>query len=92
MKKRFLAIITVFILSIGLLFACGQPKKSAITEAEAQKIALESAGLAISQVTDIHTHLITQNDAPCYQVHMTTDTGDVTVVINAATGEVIGNG
>ena len=62
------------------------------TAEKAQKIALEHEGLKESDVSDIHTHLIDQNGAPCFQIHMTTENGEVTIVVDAATGEVIGHG
>ncbi len=92
MNKRLFAIISAVLLCVSLLAACGKTKEGPITEAEAQKIALESAGLVISQVSDLHTHVITQDGQACFQVHMTTDSGEVTVVINATTGEVVSNG
>jgi len=76
-------------LCLSLLAACGS---KAVTAEKAQQIALDYAGLTAGQVSDIHTHVIEQEGTPCFQVHMTTETGDVTVVIDAATGEVIGNG
>lgn len=89
MKKRIFAIILSALLCLSLLAACGG---GVITAEKAQKIALDYAGLKTSQVSDIHTHVIEQEGVPCFQVHMTTESGDVTVVIEAATGEVIGNG
>lgn len=89
MKKRIFTIITSLLLCASLLVACGS---GPVTAEKAQKIGLEAAGLTESQVTDIHTHVIEQNGAPCFQIHMTTENGDVTVVVDAATGEVIGNG
>ena len=89
MKKRIFAMILSALLCISLLAACGG---GAVTAEKAQKIALDYAGLKASQVSDIHTHVIEQEGAPCFQVHMTTDSGEVTIVIDAATGEVIGNG
>lgn len=87
--KRMIAVILTLLLCTSLLAACGS---KAITAEKAQKIALDHADLKASQVSDIHTHIIEQEGAPCYQVHMTTENGDVTVVIDAATGKVIGNG
>lgn len=89
MKKRIFTVIAVLLLCFSLLAACGS---KAITADKAQKIALDHAGLKASQVSDIHTHVIEQEGVPCFQVHMSTENGDVTVVIDAATGEVIGNG
>lgn len=87
--KRIFAVFAVLILCLSLLVACST---GPITAEKAQKIALDHAGLKASQVTDIHTHVIEQEGVPCIQIHMTTADGDVTVVIDASTGEVIGNG
>ena len=90
MKKRIFAAILAGLLCLSLLAACSSG--GAITAEKAQKIALDYAGLKQNQVSDIHTHIIEQEGVPCIQIHMTTDEGDITVVIDAATGEVIGNG
>lgn len=87
--KRIFAVILTLVLCACLLAACGS---KAITAEQAPKIALDYADLKASQVSDIHTHVIEQEGIPCFQVHMSTENGDVTVVIKAATGEVIGNG
>ena len=89
MKKHIFAIILSMLFCLSLLVACST---GPINAEKAQKIALDHAGLKTSQVSDIHTPVIEQEGVPCFQVHMTTESGDVTVVIDAATGEVIGNG
>lgn len=88
MKKRLFAFIMLAVLLLGMLTACG--KKSPVTGDEAQKIALEYAGLKEKDVADVHTHIIDQNGIPCYSIHITTADGEVSVIINASTGEVIG--
>lgn len=87
MKKRVFAILTVAVILLGLLTACG--KKGPVTGDEAQKIALEHAKLNEKDVTDVHTHIIDQNGIPCYSIHITTAAGDFSVIINASTGEVM---
>ena len=87
--KRIFSVFILLILCLSLLVACST---GPLTAEKAQKIALDHAGLKASQVTDIHTHVIEQEGVPCIQIHMTTADGDVTVVIDASTGEVIGNG
>ena len=89
MKRRVFAIFATLLLCVSLLAACSS---GPINAEKAQKIALDFAGLKASQVSDIHTHIIEQEGAPCFQIHMTTENGEITVVIDAATGEVIGNG
>lgn len=87
MKKQIIALFMLAVLLLGGLTACG--KKSALTGEEAQKIALTHAGLSKSDVKDVHTHIVTEQGIPCYSIHITTDAGDFSVIINAATGEVI---
>ena len=90
MKKRIFAAVLTFIFCLSLLVGCGS---RGITAQKAEQIALDYAGISKSQVTDIHNHIIEQEGIACIQIHITTEDGSsTTVVINAATGEVIGNG
>ena len=86
MKKRIFALITAAILMMSLLAACSD---GPITETKAQKIALEHAGISQKDVVDVHTHIVDENGIPCYSIHITTATDDISVVVNASTGEVI---
>ena len=88
MKKLF-TVVAVLLLCMSLLAACGS---GPVNAEKAQKIALDHAGLKESQVSDIHTHVIEQEGIPCFQIHMTTENGEITVVVDASNGEVIGNG
>lgn len=88
MKKRIFALLMVSVMLMGLLCACGSSAK-VLTSEEAQKIALEQAGVTADQVTDIHTHIVTEEGVPCYSVHITTLEGEFSIVINAGTGEII---
>ncbi len=90
MKKKIFAVMTVCMLLLGMLTACGS--NDPITAEEAQKIALETVGLKENQVTDMHTHIVEEKGIPCFQIHFTNNGKDMTVLINAATGEVISNG
>ena len=87
--KKLIAIMLALLMCLSLFAACNS---GPVTAEEAQEIALEDSGLKASDVSDIHTHIIEQNGAPCYQIHMTTADGEVTVVVDAASGEVIGHG
>ena len=87
MKRRIFTLLLIALLVAGTLTACG--KKGAVTQEEAQKIALESAGLTEAQITDVHTHIVTEQGIPCYSIHITTTDSELSVVINAATGEVM---
>ncbi len=90
MKKKIFAVLTVCLLLTGLLTACGS--NDPITAEKAQEIALKEAGLKADQVSDIHTHIVEEQGIPCFQIHINTGSEDLTVVINATTGEVISNG
>ena len=90
MKKKIFAVLTVCLLFTGLLTACGS--NDPITAEKAQEIALKEAGLKADQVSDIHTHIVEEKGIPCFQIHFTSNGKDMTVLINAATGEVISNG
>ena len=87
MKKRMFSLFMVAVVLLGLLAACGE--KGPVTQEKAQKIALEHAGLTTKDISDVHTHIVDENGIPCYSIHITTDDGDFSVVINATTGEVI---
>lgn len=87
MKKRIFALFMIAAVLLGLLAACGE--KDPITQEQAQKIALEHAGLTKKDVSDVHTHIVEEAGIPCYSIHITTDAGDFSVVINASTGEVL---
>ena len=87
MKKRIFALLAIAVMLLGLLTACG--KKGPVTQEEAQKIAMEHAGLTKKDVSDVHVHITNDNGIPCYSIHITTEEGDFSVVINASTGEVI---
>lgn len=89
MKKRIFAILLIAVLSLSLLTACNE--KKAITQEEAQQVAIAHTGLSAGEVQDAHIHVTDHNGIPCYSVHITkTDGSDFSVLINAATGEVIG--
>ena len=87
--KKIIAMFVLLALCLSLFVACSS---GPVNAEKAQKIALDHAGLKESQVTDIHTHVIEQEGIPCFQIHMTTETGEITVVVDASNGEVIGNG
>ena len=87
--KKTIAMLMMLVLCLSLFVACNS---GPVNAEKAQKIALDYADLKASQVSEIHTHVIEQEGTPCFQIHMTTENGEITVVVNAATGEVIGNG
>lgn len=91
MKKRlFVSLILVAVL-LSLFTGCGS-KSDVLTKEQAQKIALEEAGLTEKQATDIHTHIVTENGIPCYSVHITAGGKEFSFVISAADGTVLASG
>lgn len=87
MKIRLIAMALLVVMVLGIFAGCG--KSGVVTQEQAQKIALEAAGMTPDQVTDIHTHVTTVEGIPCYSVHITTAAGDFSLIINASTGEII---
>ena len=87
MKNRIFALLMVAVMLLGLLSACSN--KRPVTQEQAQKIALEYAGLKEKDVSDVHTHISDENGIPCYSIHITTAEDEFSVIINASTGEVI---
>ena len=88
MKKKILALCLVVLL-LGALFAgCGG--NEIVTEEKAKVMAMEHAGVQESEIEDLHVHLVDENGLACYSVHITTATREVSVVIDIASGEIIG--
>ena len=87
MKKRIVAFILIAVMVLGMLTACG--KKGALTQEEAQKIALEHVGISQNDVSDLHVHIVQEQGIPCYSFHIASDKGDYTVLVHAGTGEII---
>ncbi len=90
MKRRIFALLAIAVVLLSLLSACG--KKGPLTQEEAQKIALEQAGLKETDVTDVHVHITSDNGIPCYSVHISSASGDYSYVIAATDGTVISGG
>ena len=67
MKNRIIAVISLAVL-LCLLSGCGS---DVMTAQEAEALALSEMGRKASEVDDIHTHVITENGTPCYQIHIT---------------------
>lgn len=91
MKKRIVSILLLVVLVLGVFTACGS-KPKVLTSEDAQAVALEQAGLTEDDLTDIHTHIVTENGIPCYNVHISSEKGDYTYLIAAADGTVISGG
>lgn len=87
MKRKIFAVAALCVLLLGMLCACG--KSEAITAEKAQKIALEDAGLKQKDVSDVHSHVVTENNIPCYSIHISADEGEYSYLIHAGTGEIL---
>lgn len=70
--KKIISLLILAALLLSLLAACGNTN-AVITAEQAQKIALEDAGLTKKDVSDVHTHVGTYDNAPCYSVHIIVD-------------------
>ena len=86
MKKRIVALFLLAALALTLFAACG---KKNITPEEAQEIALKAAGLTTSQIDEIHTHITSYGDNPCYNIHITVGGQELEYFIDGTTGEVL---
>lgn len=89
MKIRMITILVLAALLLSLFTACNDDEVSVITAEEAQKIALEDAGLSARDVSDIHTHVSSYENVPCYSVHITIEGTEYEYMIAATTGEVL---
>ncbi len=88
MKQRIFAILMTAVLLLGLLTACGND--GPLTPEDAQEVVLKHAGVTASQVSDIHTH-VTTNEAgeACYSIHITIKGETFEYLIHGTTGEVL---
>ena len=89
MKYRIFTVLILTALMLFLLAACKDNSSSLLTAEQAQKIALEDAGLSADDVTDVHTHVGTYQNTPCYSIHITVDGVEYEFMIAAATGEIL---
>lgn len=91
MTKRITAILALVCVLFILLAACDSSK--AITAEEAQKIVLEHAGVTEDQVSDVHTHVATNDEGvACYSIHVTINGTSYEYLIHGITGEVLSYG
>ena len=74
------------------LFAGCSNKNDIITQEQAQKIAITEAGLSADEISDVHTHIITENGLPCYSVHLSAGDKEYSFVIKIADGSIISSG
>ena len=88
MKIRIIAILILASLMLSVFTACGG-NSGIVTGEEAQQIALEAAGLTANEVSDVHTHVVTEDGIPCYSVHITHGDTEYSYVIEVATGKIL---
>lgn len=85
MKKTIISLLLVAVMAMSLLCACGN-KSDVLTQAEAEKIAMEHFGLKKKDVDEIYTHIAT-GEIVGYSIHITAGDTDYSILVDAATGE-----
>lgn len=88
MKKRIFAMLLLIALMLSVFTACGN-KAGIITTEQAQKIALEAAGLSNDSNASFHTHVGTQDGIPCYSVHIVAGGKEFSYMISASDGQIL---
>ena len=68
--KKLLAVLVAAAMLLTVLTACGD---KTISAEKAQEIAMEDAGLTAKDVDDVHAHVTTYENTPCYNIHITVD-------------------
>ena len=86
MKKRIVCLVLAALMAVTLLCACGN-KNKVISQAEAEKIALEHFDLSASEVDGIHTH-ISSGEIVGYSIHITVGDTEYSILVEATTGDV----
>ena len=84
--KRLIALI---LLLAFVLVGCAD-KDGPLTAEEAQQVALDHAG--VKNAEDIHTHVVSGKEHPCYNIHLTIEGGSYEYLIDAITGEILSHG
>ena len=82
--KKLIALFLASVLCLSLI-ACGG-KSDVLTQAEAEKVAMEHFGLAKKDVDEIYTHIAT-GEVVGYSIHITAGDNEYSVLVDAATGE-----
>ena len=83
--KKYIAVFTLTALLLCLLSACGS---SVISASEAQNIAMKDLGVSAEDVSDAHTHVLTEGGKPSYSIHITVGDAEYEYVISAD-GEIL---
>ena len=91
MVKRFVTILVLLAMVLSVFAACDTNK--AITGEEAEQIVMEHAGVTESQVSDIHTHVTTNDEGvACYSIHITINGTSYEYLVHGMTGEILSYG
>ena len=85
--RKLLAVLVAAIMLLTVLTACGD---KAISAEKAQEIALEDAGLTAKEVDDVHAHVTTYENTPCYNIHITVGGTEYNYNISS-NGEILSN-
>ena len=60
------------------------------TAEEAQQIALDHAG--VKNAENVHTHVVSGEEHPCYNIHLTIEGVSYEYLIDGITGEILSHG
>jgi uncharacterized membrane protein YkoI len=82
-------LIALFLLLALVLVGCAE-KSGPLTAEEAQKIALDHAG--VKNAENVHTHVVSDREHPCYNIHLTIEGVSYEYLIDAITGEILSHG
>lgn len=91
MKARIFALMLALAMLLCVFTACGN-STDVLTSEQAQQIALEEAGLSADEATNIHTHIVTEDGIPCFNVHISAGDEEFSYLISAADGTIIASG
>ncbi len=86
--KKFLALFLI----LCTLFCVGCADNGVVTEAKAEKIAIEALDVNKKDVSETHIHISEYEGKPCFNVHITVDGHAYEVIIDAANGDVLHKG
>lgn len=82
-------LIALFLLLALILVGCTE-KSGPLTAEEAQKIALDHAG--VKSAENVHTHVVSGEEHPCYSIHLTIEGVSYEYLIDGITGEILSHG
>ena len=84
--KKLMALLLVLAF---ILVGCAE-KSGPLPAEEAQKIALDHAG--VKNAENVHTHVVSGEEHPCYNIHLTIEGVSYEYLIDAITGEILSHG